>query len=124
MAPDQPLLTVVVVSPDVAIRLSQHARLELDGYRVIEVAEPILGLRAVREAQPDLVIVDCATDRVLGELLISVLIRDPRYQATAVLRLSMEGARDPDFGGPHLAYRVMEPLMAARAPWLRIAEAG
>jgi two-component system, cell cycle response regulator DivK len=97
---------IVVADDDGVGRELIREVLEMSGYEVIEAADGIEALRRVREAAPDLVLVDIQMPRLDGYGVLRELRADPQFRGVRVvavtafaMRRDREKARDAGFDG-------------------------
>jgi putative two-component system response regulator len=79
---------VAVIDDDDAIRGMLTRILQAEGYRVVAVADGEIGLRAIAEHQPDLVILDLTMPRMDGLEVCRRLRLDPRTIALPVIMVT------------------------------------
>ena len=97
---------IVVADDDGVGRELIREVLETSGYEVIEAADGVEALRRVREAAPDLVLVDIQMPRLDGYGVLRELRTDPQYSGLRVvavtafaMRRDRKKARDAGFDG-------------------------
>ncbi len=91
-APHAPLVCVLDDDPQVQRLLVRM--LEVEGYRVIAVADGELGLRVIAEHQPDLVILDLSMPRLDGFEVCRRLRADPHTVTLPVIVLTAHASVD------------------------------
>jgi two-component system cell cycle response regulator DivK len=97
---------IVVADDDAVGRELIREVLETSGYEVIEAADGIEAVYRVREAAPDLVLVDIQMPRLDGYGVLRELRADPQFSGLRVvavtafaMRRDREKARDAGFDG-------------------------
>src|ERR1700683_3518007 len=97
---------IVVADDDRVGRELIREVLEMGGYEVIEAADGIEAVRCVREAEPDLVLVDIQMPRLDGYGVLRELRADPQFSGLRVVAVTAfamqrdrQHARDAGFDG-------------------------
>jgi len=78
---------ILLVEDDASVSEMYRVRLEMDGYRVLVVADGLAALQVVRDLAPDLVLLDYRLPRMDGPAVLRALRADDatRHQAVIVL---------------------------------------
>jgi putative two-component system response regulator len=90
---------VLVVEDDISIRMLVTRILELEGYRVMAVADGELALRAVAQHLPDLVLLDLGLPRMDGHEVCRRLRADPFTEALPIILLTGSGSLEDMVAG-------------------------
>jgi two-component system cell cycle response regulator DivK len=97
---------IVVADDDGVGRELIREVLEMSGYEVIEAADGVEAVRHVREAAPDLVLVDIQMPRLDGYGVLRELRADPQFSGLRVvavtafaMRCDRQQAQDAGFDG-------------------------
>jgi CheY-like chemotaxis protein len=97
---------IVVADDDRVGRELMREVLEMSGYEVIEAADGVEAVRRVREAAPDLVLVDIQMPRLDGYGVLRELRADPQFSGVRVVAVTAfamgrdrEQAREAGFDG-------------------------
>ena len=88
---------ILLVEDDRYLRRACEASLRLAGFTVVSVEDGAEAVRAVREAPPDLVLLDVLLPKMSGLDVLRVLKADPETKAIPVLVLS-NSSRPQDVG--------------------------
>lgn len=83
--------TVLVIDDDIAILELIKINLELLGYKVITINDPIKGLAMAKQEQPGLIILDIMMPEVDGFTVCSRLRQNPQTQGIPILMLTALG---------------------------------
>lgn len=86
--------TVLTVDDSATIRDMLFAALSALGYRVLQAADGIDGLAALRDDEADVIVTDINMPRLDGIGFIKHVRKDARYSGTPILVLTTES--DPD----------------------------
>ncbi len=81
-------VTVLIVEDNADNRVIYRTILEHFGYRVLEAADGEAGIRTVREARPDLVLMDISIPLVDGHEATRILKADPATQTIPIVALT------------------------------------
>jgi len=84
---------ILVVDDEPANRLLVRTILEHAGHEIVEAADASEGLRAAREAMPDLAIVDLFLPGTSGSEFITMLRRNPQ---TSAMKIALYTGSDVD----------------------------
>jgi two-component system chemotaxis response regulator CheY len=88
------MTTVLTVDDSATMRDMLLLALREAGFDVLQAADGVAGLEALRGARPDVIITDINMPRLDGFGLIEGVRRDPEHRATPILVLTTES--DPD----------------------------
>lgn len=83
---------IVLIDDDERLLTTTRAQLERDGYRVTSSSSPFGASKLIREAQPDLVLLDINMPALSGDGLVSVLARNERVARIPILFYSSNDA--------------------------------
>jgi DNA-binding response OmpR family regulator len=90
---------VVVAEDSSTIRRLVAARLKADGYEVLEAADGEEALKLVREAKPDLLVLDKVMPKLDGFEVIRALREDPQTSDVPIVMLTERTNEDDVLSG-------------------------
>ena len=80
---------ILLVEDEPEFRLALRMRLEANGYAIIEADDGIKGLDAVRQQNPDLIILDVMLPRMNGFKLARLLKYSAKYKNVPLMMLTV-----------------------------------
>ncbi|MEA1927211.1 MAG: response regulator [Candidatus Auribacterota bacterium] len=83
--------TILIVDDEPGILAGLSARLEANGYNVLEASDGIEALKKARSSIPDLIILDLMLPKMDGYKVARLLKYDNRYSQIPILILSARG---------------------------------
>lgn len=89
--------TILVVDDEADVRASLERILEAEGHAVLQAKDGVEGLQRVREAPPDLIILDIAMPRMDGYTMLLELRKQDAWKNVPVLILSVKSAEHMDY---------------------------
>ncbi len=92
MNPAAPL--ILVIEDETAIRDNLRRFLMLEGYSVLTAANGVLGLEAVRQTKPALVLCDVMMPEMTGFEVLENMRKDPAFASTPVIFLTASAERE------------------------------
>jgi DNA-binding response OmpR family regulator len=112
------MTTVLVIDDEAPIRLLCRVNLEAEGMRVLEAADGAAGLEAVREEQPDVVLLDVMMPGRNGWEVAEELLADDSTSHIPIVFLTARAevkdrARGIDLGGVDYVTKPFNPLELA-----------
>lgn len=95
----QPGKKILLVEDEPEFRLALRMRLEANGYNIIEADDGMSGLDAVRQQNPDLIILDVMLPRMNGFKVARLLKYSAKYKHVPLMMLTvMSQASDRKMG--------------------------
>ena len=95
----QPGKKILIVEDEPDFRVALRMRLEANGYNIIEADDGMKGLDAVRQQNPDLIILDVMLPRMNGFKLARLLKYSAKYKSVPLMMLTvMSQASDRKMG--------------------------
>lgn len=92
-------MKVLIAEDSSTVRRLVAARLKADGYEVLEAADGEEALRLVREAKPDLLVLDKVMPKLDGFEVIRALSEDPQTSEVPIVMLTERTNEDDVLGG-------------------------
>ena len=85
----QPKKKILLIEDELEFRQAIRIRMEANGYEIVEAADGMAGLDAVRNQAPDLIILDVMLPKMDGFKVAQLLKSDPQYKHIPLVILTV-----------------------------------